>query len=93
MMAMFSTSCAVILIIVGASSDISICESDAHHPAPQFKQFFLAFGTFMFIYGGHAAFPTIQHDMKKPYEFNWSVILAFSSKLFEGRIYYLKLYT
>lgn len=31
----------------------------------------------MFAYGGHGAFPTIQHDMKKPYHFKRSVFIAF----------------
>ena len=40
----------------------------------------MCFGTVMFAYGGHGAFPTIQHDMQKPYKFRRSVCLAFLSQ-------------
>ncbi|GMT01174.1 hypothetical protein PENTCL1PPCAC_23348, partial [Pristionchus entomophagus] len=33
--------------------------------------------TLMFAYGGHACFPTFQHDMKKPQDFSKSVIAAY----------------
>ena len=39
----------------------------------------MCFGTVMFAYGGHGAFPTIQHDMQKPYRFQRAVCLAFLS--------------
>lgn len=75
--AMFTTSLAVILILIGMTIDYPTC-SEYHH-MPQFKlsNYFLALGTMLFAWGGHAAFPTIQHDMKKPNEFTKSTLLAF----------------
>ncbi|KAK5964634.1 Vacuolar amino acid transporter 4 [Trichostrongylus colubriformis] len=77
-LAMITTSCAVVLIIVGASLDYGLCSGYTGMPSYQPKNFFLALGTLLFAYGGHSAFPTIQHDMKNPAEFTKSVILAFT---------------
>ena len=41
-----------------------------------FESFFLAFGTILFCFGGMAAFPTIQADMKEPRKFTHSVLIA-----------------
>ncbi|KAI1697251.1 transmembrane amino acid transporter protein domain-containing protein [Ditylenchus destructor] len=76
--AMFTTSIAVTLIVVGASLDFGICSPERRVPDFQITNYFLALGTFMFTYGGHSVFPTIQHDMKKPHEFTKSTILAFT---------------
>uniref|UniRef100_A0A0K0CV09 Aa_trans domain-containing protein n=1 Tax=Angiostrongylus cantonensis TaxID=6313 RepID=A0A0K0CV09_ANGCA len=43
------------------------------YPEFSLKNFFLAYGTIAFAYGGHGAFPTIQHDMTKPFRFNRAV--------------------
>ncbi|WKY08808.1 hypothetical protein Q1695_001749 [Nippostrongylus brasiliensis] len=76
--AMITTSCAVVLIVVGSSLDYGLCSSYTGMPSYQPKNFFLALGTLLFAYGGHSAFPTIQHDMRNPAEFTKSVVLAFS---------------
>uniref|UniRef100_A0A915DP05 Amino acid transporter transmembrane domain-containing protein n=1 Tax=Ditylenchus dipsaci TaxID=166011 RepID=A0A915DP05_9BILA len=76
-MAMFTTSLAVILIILGAGMDYEYCKVENQAAPASFANFFLALGTFIFVYGGHASFPTIQHDMRRPHEFTKSSVLAF----------------
>lgn len=80
--AMFSTTCAVILLLVGMALDYRIC---APHQSFNKKlvatNYFLGFGTFIFAYSGHAAFPTIIHDMHKPYHFTRSSIAAYASMI------------
>lgn len=75
--AMITTSIAVSLIIYGSFLDFDVCVQNAHYPQIVPTKFFMCFGTVMFAYGGHGAFPTIQHDMKKPYLFKRSVCTAF----------------
>ncbi|TKR87051.1 hypothetical protein L596_011524 [Steinernema carpocapsae] len=76
-LAMITTTVAVILICIGGGFDYQYCHQHKEMPDFHITQYFLALGTFLFSYGGHAAFPTIQHDMKKPHEFRKSVMLAF----------------
>ncbi|KAI6213798.1 hypothetical protein M3Y94_00194100 [Aphelenchoides besseyi] len=77
-LAMFTTTLAVTLIIVGASMDYEECRKEKHMPDFHIANYFLALGTLIFSFGGHAAFPTIQHDMRRPDEFTKSTILAFA---------------
>ena len=76
---MFTTACAIILILIGASMDLGECSKSHHMPKFRITNYFLGLGTLLFSYGGHSAFPTIQHDMRKPSEFSKSTILAFAS--------------
>ncbi|GMT36283.1 hypothetical protein PFISCL1PPCAC_27580 [Pristionchus fissidentatus] len=76
--AMITTSIAVILIVVGAVIDYGQCSQQRQLPDFKVTNIFLALGTFLFSYGGHTAFPTIQHDMKTPADFTKSTFLAFS---------------
>ncbi|PIO75994.1 transmembrane amino acid transporter protein [Teladorsagia circumcincta] len=41
------------------------------------RGFFMAYGTMAFAFGGHAVFPTIQNDMRKPRLFSRSVWVAY----------------
>ncbi|CAK5076593.1 unnamed protein product [Meloidogyne enterolobii] len=76
--AVTTTSLAVILICIGSLLDFGECRQ--HHSIPEFQitNFFLAVGTLLFAYGGHPAFPTIQNDMRKPEDFEKSSLLSFS---------------
>lgn len=74
---MITTSVAVSLIIYGTISDAETCQKHVNYPKVVASKFFMCFGTVMFAYGGHGAFPTIQHDMRKPYHFKRSVYSAF----------------
>jgi vesicular inhibitory amino acid transporter len=75
--AMVTTSIAVSLIIYGSFLDFETCTRHVDYPDIVMSKFFMCFGTVMFAYGGHGAFPTIQHDMKRPYHFKRAVWLAF----------------
>jgi len=75
--AMCTTSLAVILILIGSGLDYSTCNPVSTMPDSKATNYFLALGTMLFAYGGHAAFPTIQHDMKKPKEFTKASLLCF----------------
>lgn len=59
-----------------------LVDRDPHHkpayPSTDFGKFFLSFGVILFAFGGHAAFPTVQHDMKEPKKFSKSVAIAYS---------------
>ncbi|KAL0280259.1 UNVERIFIED_CONTAM: hypothetical protein PYX00_001604 [Menopon gallinae] len=46
-----------------------------------FRDFFLAFGTILFAFGGASTFPTIQNDMEEKDKFSKSVLIAFSTIL------------
>lgn len=76
---MVTTTGALILVIIGAGLDYSTCAPDRGvNDKLVITNYFLGLGTLLFSYGGHSAFPTIVHDMRKPYHFNRSSILAFA---------------
>lgn len=55
-LAMFTTTLAVILIIVSASMDYKDCAPHMEMPKFNIVNYFLALGTLIFSYGGHAGF-------------------------------------
>lgn len=78
---MASTAVATVLLSIGAALDYSDCAPSMHMPDFALLNYFLALGTFLFTFGGLAAFPTIQHDMKKPHEFTKSAIFVFVGEI------------
>lgn len=60
-------SIAVVLILLGTSLDYGICAPERRTPEFRITNYFLALGTFIFSYGGHAVFPTIQVNLYKNY--------------------------
>ncbi|XP_033113774.1 amino acid transporter AVT1J-like [Anneissia japonica] len=75
--AMSATVLACLLMFIQILMDISI-NPDPHHSNTSFKKFFVSFGTILFAFGGHAAFPTIQHDMRRPADFKWGVMWSYA---------------
>ncbi|KAI1717414.1 transmembrane amino acid transporter protein domain-containing protein [Ditylenchus destructor] len=75
---MVSTGLAVVLVGVGSMMDYADCGPVSEMPPMKASNVLVALGTILFTYGGHSAFPTIQHDMKRPSQFDKSSILAFT---------------
>ena len=50
------------------------------HSKQKFFSFFTAFGTIVFAFGGHPAFPTFQADMRNKADFKWAVMLGYLSR-------------
>ncbi|CAI4221793.1 unnamed protein product [Auanema sp. JU1783] len=73
-----SSITAATIIVVGSFHDSPACSSHAEHESFNLKNMLLGYGTIVFAYGGHAAFPTIQHDMIKPFRFNRSMIFSYA---------------
>ncbi|KAL6731762.1 hypothetical protein Aduo_002594 [Ancylostoma duodenale] len=80
--AVISSIFAAVFIVVGAIHDAPTCTQVATYPEFSLKNLFLAYGTIAFAFGGHGAFPTIQHDMVKPSQFNRSVWASYIFILF-----------
>lgn len=77
---MLSTLIAVVLICYGAWKDKE-CYENQNKFTFDIEKLFNHLGIFLFSFGGHSTFPTIQVDMKKPDDFNKSSIFAFISRL------------
>ncbi|VDO36699.1 unnamed protein product [Haemonchus placei] len=73
-----SSSIAVCLLVIGFVHDAPVCGQDTSYRAFDLRNFFMAYGTMVFAFGGHAVFPTIQNDMRKPRLFTRSVWVAIS---------------
>ncbi|KAK3097482.1 hypothetical protein FSP39_010023, partial [Pinctada imbricata] len=71
-----ATALACVLLLIRMGMD----KGNVHpvqHDSTKFTPFFMAFGTIVFAFGGHPAFPTFQTDMKRPKDFKWAVLLGY----------------
>ncbi|RUS91106.1 hypothetical protein EGW08_001131 [Elysia chlorotica] len=71
-----ATSIACIIIIANIAVDAENAPP-TFHPDIDVKDFFMAFGTICFAFGGHPGFPTFQADMKEPQKFGKAIFLAY----------------
>lgn len=65
---------AAIFIVSGAILDR---DNDVQYDTPTFLGIVRAYATITFAYGGHSAFPTLQHDMRRPQDFWKTVLIAY----------------
>ncbi|XP_054154352.1 uncharacterized protein LOC128952915 [Oppia nitens] len=72
-----TTILGLILLIVQIIIDAPTFKDKANHDSPTFSNFFLGFGTIVFAFGGAAAFPTFQNDMKDRTKFPIAVVVGF----------------
>lgn len=77
LIAMLTTLFSVFLILYGTAMDYPVCSSFVTKQDFDLNNFIFSLGTFMFGFGGHAVFPTVQNDMKQPKYFTRSAVLAF----------------
>ncbi|CAD5217486.1 unnamed protein product [Bursaphelenchus xylophilus] len=75
---MVCTLLAVLFSLGGVVNDIGLCQDSLTLPAFDVTDACTHLGSILFAYGGHACFPTIQNDMKEPFKFKYSSILAYT---------------
>ncbi|XP_074604699.1 uncharacterized protein LOC141857999 [Brevipalpus obovatus] len=75
--ALGTTSIAVILLLIDMSIEMSALPELPEVSTPTISTISLAFGTILFAYGGTAAFPTFQNDMKDKSKFSIAVCIGF----------------
>lgn len=79
MVGWLSTAIAVIFIGIGAILDYKSCAPTHVYADLKFENVLTAMGTFSFTQSGHHAFPTIQHDMRRPSDFHKTTFSGFAS--------------
>jgi len=77
-----STTIAVIIMLVGMSLTYKDTKGKVDYPAPTFVNLVLGYGTIIFAYSGQSAFPTIQHDMKRPDQFSKAIVGSYAVMFF-----------
>ncbi|VDM07296.1 unnamed protein product [Wuchereria bancrofti] len=68
-LAMLTTLFSVFLILIGSWLDYGKCGTDRKKLIIRLNDIVASFGTYMFGFGGHIVFPSVQHDMKYPKHF------------------------
>ncbi|XP_053207949.1 uncharacterized protein LOC128392004, partial [Panonychus citri] len=76
-LALGTSTITVILLLIDMIKDLKALETSPRVSAPTATSISLAFGTFMFAYGGTAPFPTYQNDMKEKDKWPQAVIMGF----------------
>lgn len=79
--ATLATAVACVLLVIKVAMEDGAWDP-VLHSTTEFEPFFMAFGTIVFAFGGHPAFPTFQTDMKKPGDFKWAVLLGYLGNIF-----------
>lgn len=79
---MLTTLFAVILILIGSWLDYGKCGDTVADVKPiiHFDGIVASLGTYIFGFGGHIVFPSVQHDMKHPKHFTRCAILAYAGR-------------
>ncbi|XP_052089874.1 uncharacterized protein LOC127726532 [Mytilus californianus] len=75
--ATLATGLACILLLARIIQDKDKHGTTVEHSKQEFTSFFTAFGTIVFAFGGHPAFPTFQADMRNKADFKWAVLLGY----------------
>ena len=80
------TLCMVQLTLDYKNNDVDLtqCKSNhsndatftPHYPKHEVEDYFMAFGSIMFAFGGASTFPTIQADMKDKSKFKFAAYIA-----------------
>lgn len=78
-MATLTTVLACLLFFMQIVIDAHNKTGETEHVVHGFHDFFLAFGTLLFAFGGASTFPTIQNDMQNKKQFTGCILIAFSS--------------
>ncbi|KAF5278130.1 hypothetical protein FQR65_LT03646 [Abscondita terminalis] len=69
-------SCIFMFVQMVIDSELKV--GRVKHKVHNFHDFFLAFGTLLFAFGGASTFPTIQNDMINKRKFSFSISIAFT---------------
>lgn len=85
--ALLTITTAIVLIMIDTSKDfIEADGKPAPTTPPTVSSVSLAFGTFIFAFGGTAVFPNYQNDMKNKSKFPKAVIIGYISKFISQSI-------